>query len=576
MSSPETGAAPATLASPGARLADWLPILEWLPRYERAWLKDDLLSALTVWALVVPQSIAYAQIAGLPPQSGLLATFAGLLGYALLGTSRQLVVSPTSSTAAISASLVGTVAAGSTSSFEELSSALAVTLGIVFVVMGIARLGFVSRFIPMPVTVGFMFGLGMTIIVGQLAKVIGVPGAEGSFIEQTIALIRSLPDISLPTVAIGVASLIALFAARRFAPGLPIALLVVIGSIVAVAALGLVDRGVEVIGVIDGGFPVPALPIIPLVDLFALIPGAIAIAVMGYAETVQVADAFADEHDYEIRPDQELIANGGANVLAGLFQAFIVGGGASQSAAADRSGARTLLVSLIVSALAVLTLVALLPLFRDLPQAALGAIVISAVIGFLNVEAVRRLAALRRSAILLALASLIGVLLFGILAGLILAVILTLAMVLTRIARAPVTVLGRTAPDRYEALERHPDAARLPGVLVVRLDAPMIFLNAKLLSTEVRRQVATSGEPIRLVVLDMAQNSDIDIESRDLLDDLGRRLASTGTELRLADVRAIVRGVLRRPDHHGQAVALPIYPSVAAAVAGDPTVDERS
>jgi MFS superfamily sulfate permease-like transporter len=373
----------------------WWPILEWLPRYDPTWLRYDIVAAVTSWALIVPQAIAYAQIAGLPPQTGLAAAAAGMFGYAVLGTSKQLLVSPTSSTAAISAALVGTIAAGDAARYGSLSAALAILVGVTFVILGLAKIGFVARFIPTSVQVGFMFGLGLTILTGQLTKILGVPRVEGSFIQEVRELLGYVGQTNPATVVVGVTALAALLLGRRYAPGLPIALIVVVGGILAVAVFGLTARGVAVIGEVEGGFPLPALPLVGAADVLALVPGAVAITVIGCAESLTVAQQFADEHRDEIRPDQELIANGGANALSGVFQGFIVGGGASQSAANDSAGAKTQLASLLVAGLTVLTMVALLPLFRDLPQAVLGAIVISAVVGFLRVDELRRIRSLR-------------------------------------------------------------------------------------------------------------------------------------------------------------------------------------
>ncbi len=564
-----------TERSAPASISTWLPIVEWLPRYERGWLRDDLLASLTVWALVVPQSIAYAQIAGLPPQSGLYATFAGLLGYAILGTSRQLVVSPTSSTAAISASLVAAMAVGREATFASLSSALALTLGVVFVVLSLAKLGFISRFIPTAVSVGFLFGLGLTIIVGQLAKILGVPGVEGSFVEELSQLIGELGAANLATIVVGGLALAAMLLGRRFAPGVPMALVVVVVSIVAVAVLGLAEQGVEVIGQVDAAFPVPAIPDVEFADLIVLVPGALAIAIMGYAETNQVSEQFGEEHGYEIRPDQELLALGGANLLSGVFQGFIVGGGASQSAAADRAGARTLLVSLIVAGLTILTAIALLPLFRDLPQAVLGAIVISAVLGFVRVDQLRRLAALRREGFYVACFALVATLALGILSGLITAVILSLILLLVHISRPTISTLGRTSQGAHVSIASDDAAVTVPGLLVLRIDAPLLFLNAKHLRDVVRIAIRDATTPVRVVLLDLAMSADLDVESRDVVERLGAQLAESGVRLWLTEVRSVVRAMLERPDAEGHRVTLPTYPTVDTAVAAfrelDPT-----
>jgi high affinity sulfate transporter 1 len=524
----------------------WWPILGWLPRYDPAWLRYDIIAAVTSWALIVPQAIAYAQIAGLPPGAGLAAASAGLFAYAILGTSKQLLVSPTSSTAAISAALVGTIAAGDAARYGSLSAALAILVGVTFVVLGLAKIGFVARFIPTAVQAGFMFGLGLTILTGQLTKILGVPGVDGSFTEEVRELAGSLGATNPATVVVGVAALAALLLGRRYAPALPIALIVVVGGIIAVAVFGLEASGVAVIGDVSGGLPVPALPLVGAQDLITLVPGAVAIAVIGCAESLTVAQQFADEHRDEIRADQELIANGGANALAGVFQGFIVGGGASQSAANDSAGAKTQLASLLVAGLTVLTMVALLPLFQDLPHAVLGAIVISAVVGFLRVDELRRIRALRSDSFAMAIVALLATLLLGILPGLITAVLLTLLMVLVRLARPTTTPVGRRPDGSLASLGASPDAHAVPGLVALRLDAPLLFLNAALLRDEVRAAVRAATPPARVVIVDIEATSELDIGSLDVLVRLAEQVREDGAELWLAPARAGVRSVLER------------------------------
>jgi high affinity sulfate transporter 1 len=524
----------------------WWPILGWLPHYEPRWLRGDLIAAITSWALIVPQAIAYAEIAGLPPQAGLAAATAGLFAYGLLGTSKQLLVSPTSSTAAISAALVGTIAAGDAARYGSLSAALAILVGVTFIVLGLAKIGFVARFIPTAVQVGFMFGLGLTILTGQLTKILGVPGVSGSFVEEARQLAGSLSATNPPTVVVGVLALAALVLGRRYATGLPIALMVVVAGILAVALFGLEARGVVVIGDVQGGLPTPALPLIPAGDLLALVPGAVAIAVIGCAESLTVAQQFADKHRDEIRPDQELLANGGANALAGLFQGFIVGGGASQSAANDDAGARTQLASILVAGLTLVTMVALLPLFRDLPEAVLGAIVISAVIGFLRVDELARIRALRPDSFVLSLVALVATLVLGILPGLITAVILTLLLLLVRLARPTTTSVGRREDGSWAALDETAGVRPPPGLVVLRLDAPLLFLNAALLRDEVRAAVRAAEPPAHVVIVDLEASSDLDIESLDVLVRLAEQVREDGAELWLAAVRAGARAMLAR------------------------------
>jgi high affinity sulfate transporter 1 len=538
-----------SVAAPLAQ-AGWrrfVPILDWLPRYQGGWLRFDLLAGLTVWALVVPQAIAYAQIAGLPPQAGLAAAAAGLVGYAILGTSRQLIVSPTSSTAAISASLVATLALGDPARMAALSSTLAIAVGAVFLVLGLLKLGFIARFIPTAVQAGFLFGLGLTIIIGQLTKVLGIPATEGSFVQQFVQFVGGLGAINGWTVLVGVVALVVLFGARAISPAVPGALVVVIGGIAAVYLLDLAAKGVEVIGLVPGGIPLPAIPTLDPADLLALIPGAVAISVIGSAESLTVAQQFADEHRQDIVPDQELVANGGSNLLSGLFQGFIVAGGASQSAASDRAGARTQLVSIITAVLVVATSVALLPLFADLPQAVLAAIVIYAVAGFVRVDELRRIGSLRRDAYGIALFALASTLLLGILPGLLIAVGTSLILLLVRLARPGISIQGRRPGEvAWVALARHPEAAGMPGVLAIRLEAPLLFLNAALLRDEIRATVAAADPPPHVVVIDLGASSEMDIESLDILVRSSEHLRETGTALWLAGIRTPVRALIER------------------------------
>ncbi|MCI0686442.1 MAG: sulfate permease [Sporichthyaceae bacterium] len=553
-----------------------LPAAGWLTGYRRSWLRGDLIAALTVWALVVPQAIAYANIAGLPPQSGLFATFAALLAYALLGTSRQLIVSPTSSTAAISAALVAPLAMGDRDDFVALSAALALLVGTVLVVLGLLKMGFVSRFIAEAVTTGFMVGLGFFIIAGQLGGLLGIPVDADGFFPKIADLVSHLGEINGWTAAIGLGGLALVLGLGRLAPWTPAPLLLIAAGIAVVAVLDLADQGVAVIGELDGALPTPKLPLVGWTDLMLLLPGALAVAVIGYAESTTVAESMAEEHGYEIRPDQELRAVGTANVLAGLFQGFITGGGASQSAANDRAGARTPLVSLIVSGLTVLTAVALLPLFRDLPQAALSAIVISAVLGFINIPALRRIARLRRDSFVLAMVAMAGVLLLGVLPGLILAVAISVLLVLVRLARPRSSVLGRLPGGGYAAVGAASAARAEPGVLVYRLDAPLLALNAKLARDEVRALVDEATVPVRVVVLDLGASSDLDVSGISMLTALKRDLHDRGAELRLAGVHHGVRTMLDRGGLTTQLGESRIFRTVEDAGAASPPAAGRA
>ena len=546
-----------------------MPAVGWLRHYRRAWLRGDVVAALTTWALVVPQAIAYAQIAGLPPQAGLFAAFAGLLGYGLFGTCRQLIVSPTSSTAAISAAIVAPVALGDPERYAAASAALAMLVGVVLIVLGLLRMGFVSRFISAGVQVGFMFGLGLTIIVGQLPKLLGVPPGGGTFFGQAADLLGHLGDTNGWTAAIGLGSLAVLLGLKRVAPAVPAALAVVVAGIALVALFDLSARGVEVIGSVDGGVPLPAIPSVSWHDLLGLLPGAVAVAIIGYAESATVAESMGTEHGYDVEPDRELRAVGIANILSGLFQGFITGGGASQTAANDRAGAQTQLVSLLVAGLTVVTTIALLPLFRDLPQAALGAVVISAVVGFLNLAAMGRVRRLRRDSFVIALVAMVAVLALGVLQGLILAVVVSVGAFLIRSSRPNSSVLGRVpGTTAYVALEHAPAARTEPGRLVYRLNAPLLFVNAKRLRDGIRDQLGDADPPVRVVLLDLSFTPELDIESVNVLGSLRSELERQGVALWLAGVHAQVLEMLDRSGLADQIGRAHLYRDVEDAVTG--------
>jgi len=472
-----------------------IPIARWLPKYNKDWLRFDLIAGVTVWAVVVPQAIAYAQIAGLPPQAGLFTAFAGALAYAIFGTSRQLVVSPMSGSAAVSAAIVAPLADGDLKRYAGLSALLAIEAGVIFIILGWWKAGFVSQFVAVSVQTGFLFGLGMTIIVGQATKILGVPSGQGSFFQQLWQLLHKLDDTHGSTLVIGLAGLVAMLAFKRYMPTFPAGLIVVVVSILIVTLFNLDDHGVAVVGSISREIPLPALPHgVHLDDLIALFPGALAVSLIGYTETNSVAEQFAEEHKYDIKPNQELVALGAANILAGFFKGFITGfitgGGASQSAANDRAGAKSQIALVTMAVLIALTSALLMPIFKNLPIAILGAIVISAVMGFINVPAMRRIANLRRDAFFFAMFALVGVLVLGILPGLLLSVLLSVLLLLGWESRPSDTILGMLpGTNTYVDVAAHPEAIVDPRIMIFRLNSQLLFINASWMRDAVLERV---------------------------------------------------------------------------------------
>lgn len=509
--------------------------------------RADLLAGLAVSGLLVPQVIAYAQIAGLPPQAGLLAAPWALVLYALLGTSRSLMVSATSSTALMSAEAVGRLAGGDAATFAALSAALAIVTGGLFLLAGAARLGGIADFISKPVLTGFLFGLGLTIAVEQVPKLLGVPAGSGTFVQQLGTLLGHLGDTHAATAVLGAATIALLLALRRWLPGVPSSLVALVAGIAVSAALDLSAHGIAVVGTVPAALPRVALPDVSLHDLAKLLPSAAGIALVGYAESITVARQSAAARGLQVDPERELLALGAANVGAGLGQGLVQAGGASQSATGERAGGRTQLMGLVCAAVVVLTGALLAPLFKTLPLATLGAIVIVAITGFFAVGELRRFARVRLRAIGLALAALVGVLVAGILPGLAIAVALALATTVQRLSRPRVTVLARD-PDSGDvgAISEHPDWVTPPETLLARVEAPILYANATMVQERLRSLCAQHGA--RRLVLSLADNGELDLESADMLADLHRTLIRAGARLELVEVRPEPAGVLRRDE----------------------------
>ncbi len=521
-------------------------VLGWARSYQRAWLGADLVAGLIIWSVITPQCVAYAQIAGLPPQAGLMAAPGAMVGYALLGSSRSLVVSATSSTAAVSAAAVGTLAHGDATRFAAMSAALAVLAAAVLIGAGVLRLGGLSDLISVPVMTGFLFGLGLTIAMGQLPKVFGVKAGNGNFFPQLAHLIGHLGSTHALTLVVGAASIALLWGLKRFAPALPGTLVVLVLAIVVSSLAHLSRHGVDVVGKLPSALPHPSLPDVSAHDLVALLPAAFGVMLMT-TEGLGVARSLATRHHYAISADRELIAVGGGNLLAGLSKGFVQAGGSSQTAAADEAGGKSQLASLVAAGLILLTGAFLAPVFKNLPQATLGAIVVVAVTGFFRVDELARFASLRASALVLALIALVGVLALGVLPGLIVAVGLSLILVIHHLSRPSVGELARdAATGRWGRADRHADWQRPSGVVVARVDGQLFYANTRTVKERLLALVAAAGRRPSRLVLDLAGSAGLDVETVDALGELVAELAGQGTELVLVSVRGPALAMLQR------------------------------
>ena len=534
----------------------------WVRGYQRPWIARDVVAGLIIWSVVTPQAVAYAQIAGLPPQAGLIAAPGAMLGYALLGSSRTLVVSATTATSGVSAVAVGPLADGDMGRFAALSAALALVTAVVLVIAGMLKLGAITDFVSKPVITGFLFGLGLFITVGQLPALLGVEGGGDGFFEKIWEVLEELGSAHGATAAVGLASVALLFAFKRFAPGVPGTIVVLVLAIVVSALLDLDAHGVDVVGALPDALPDPAVPDVSLHDLGELLPSAFGIMILT-TEAVGVARALATKDGYAIDVNRELYAMGVGNALSGFTSGFVQSGGASQTAAAEEAGGKSQLASVLAAVLIILTGAFLSPLFEPLPEATLAAIVIVAVTGFYNVGELRRFAMIRRSAIVLAVLALAGVLVLGVLEGLIVTAGLSLMLLIYRLSRPAVSSLARDpASGAWGRAERHPDWRAPAGALVVRVDGPLFYANASSVKERVLELVAQQ-EP-RAVVLELDQG-DLDLETLDMLGELADALRAESVALRLASVRLSARELLERA---GLMDKVHVEPTLDAAIEG--------
>ncbi len=530
-------------ASPRSRASRLLPV--WLLDSSRANLGRDLLAGLVLSGLLVPQGLGYAGIAGVELQRGLYAATAGLIVYALLGSSRHLVVSPTSSSAAILAAAVAPLAAGDSATYGSLAALVALGTGALLLLGGLLRLGFVSDFIAKPVLKGFMFGLALTIIVKQAPALVGVEAGHGSVLAKAMHVLGALPQAHGTTVLLGLAALAVLIVLPRLTRAVPPALAVLVLSIAAVSCFDLEARGVAVVGSVTTGLPVPGLPGIRAEDPEALWAAALAIALIVYVEALGAGRTIAAKHGYDVSPNRELFALGAANVASGLFHGIGVGGGLSASAANDAAGARSPLSLLTAAGVIILTLLVLMPLFALLPQAVLAAVVIDAVRRLVDVKELARYVRLR-SGVIPHLTAAVGVVVLGVLPGMLIAVVVSLVLLLRFLSRPTVSELGRIGDSRvFVPLESEERVAAVPGLTILRPEGPIFFANADRVRDRVREALRVTPAP-RQVLLNLGATPLLGVVSHDLLAQLEATLSGAGVELALCRVTPEVQAFLKR------------------------------
>lgn len=545
------------------------------------------MAGLAVWAMTVPQALAYAGIAGVPPVYGLYTVPLAMIAYASFGSSRTLCVGPESAIAIISAITVGALVSGNSEEFLALSALLALLVGALFLLFGLLRLGWIANFLSQPVLQGFTQGIALTVIVSQVPLLFGnqeavstmvqelrnIPQVLGfglehtGFLLQTWAVINTLGEANLATVAVCLLSLMLLFAFRYFRPYAPSALIAVVLAVIAVSLLGLAEHGVSVVGEVESGMVELALPVLGVENVLALIPGAFAIVLLGYSVSLGVANVGAQITGEEIDPNQELIGLGMGNLGAAFSAGFVVCGSLSRGSVIMRAGGRTQVVSLINAGLVLLTLAFALPLFFDLPQATLAAIVITAMYGLLNFGYFKRLLHINSGEFAYALAALLGVLLLGILQGVALGVVLALVVLIRRVSYPATAVLGRLkGTSAFRDVSVHPEVETIPGLLIFRFDAPIIFANAGYLADQIRRLVAETVVPVKEVILPAQQINYLDSTGADQLAKLQAELKVKGMVLSFAEVKPALQDALRRTGLEEKVGAEHFYESIEEGV----------
>jgi sulfate permease, SulP family len=530
-------------------LRRYLPILGWLPGYDRKWLGGDAVAGLSVWALLVPQSLAYASLVGVPVQYGLYAAFAALVAYPLFGTSKHLVAGPSATVGAVSfavvAPLVGTGAMG-TEAAVGYTAALALATGGLYVALGLLRMGWVSNFLSKAVMAGFILGFSIGIIIEQSHKLLGVDIDTGTYMQELWWTIEALGDTSATTLAVGAGSLLLLLLMRYRLPRWPRALIVMTLAILAVNVFDLASHGVAVTGTVPTGLFSVGLPDVGWSETSALLAGALAVIFVGYSESLAASRTMALKHGYEIDTDQELTAQGMANAASGLVGGFVVDGSLSKTSVADAAGQRTQVASLINAAFILLTILLLASLFEKLPGATLGAVVIDAMVGLITLADLKRYYRVNRADWVFFMGAGLGILFFGIIQGILIGVVLSLLLLIARSSRTSVRKLGYD-PDSgtYHAVARSDGLESTPGVLIARIDGPLFFADADRFRSRIQELAAEDGSPTA-VVIDADAVHLTDTDGADILIQVAGELQSRGVSLGLAQVHPPTLALWRR------------------------------
>ena len=552
-------------------LVEFIPGITLFRSYQRGWLGKDVVAGLVLSALLVPQGMAYAELAGLPPVTGLYTSILCLLGYALFGPSRILVLGPDSSLGPMIAATIAplALAGGDPDRAIALASVLALLVGVVMTVAGLAHLGFIADLLSKPTQIGYMNGLALTIVVGQLPKLFGFSVDADGLIAETRAFVTGMADqfFNGTAASIGLVSLVGILLMQRLIPKIPAVLLVVVLASLAVNLFDLQADGVKTIGVLPQGFPPLTVPTLLWADVPELILGAVAIAVVALADTMSTASSFAARRGERVRGDQEMIGIGAANIFAGFFQGFPVSTSGSRTAVSEQAGSRSQVTGIVGAAVITLVLVFATGIMQYVPQPTLGAIVIAAALSLADIPATKRLWHQRRTEFSLSIAAFLGVALLGVLPGILLAITLSILNVFRRVWWPHRAELGRVEGlAGLHDTETYPHSQLLPGLVVYRFDAPLIFANSRMFGDSVRA-IAEAQPDLRWVIVAAEPMTDVDTTAADMLADLDEWLNARSVSLAFAEVKDPVREKIQRYELERTIDPAHFYPTLDEAVA---------
>ncbi len=529
------------------RLRNCLPIIDWVPAYEKQWLSSDLLAGTTLAAFAIPEAIAYADLAGMPPQSGLYGCIAAPLLYMVFGTSRQLAVGPTSAVSILVAAALGSLTIHFPAQYAVLASMIAILVGLIAVLAYFLRLGVLMNFISESVLVGFSSGAALYIASTQLGKFFGIHGGQGEFFERIHYLMQHIGQTNPWALALGILAIVIFIAGEYLIPRLPWPLIIVLGSIGLMHVIDPAAHGIHTVGTIPSGFPVLSLPSVPLADLRHLVHGALAIFILAYVEGMSMARTFASKNGYRVDPNQELMALGFASIGAGLTQSFPLAGSFSRSALNDKAGAKTQFAGGFSALLVLFVVLFLTGLFNRLPDPILAVVVLVAIRGLVKWRQFLELFRLSPAEFGTALGAFIGVLVTGILNGVVIGALLCLFLVIGRVSRSDVSVFGKVPGlPKFSSINEDPASIPIPGMVIVSPNAGIFYANAISIRERIMKIVHENRDPVRTVLLDMITTVDLDVSGAKMIAGLHLDLSKMGISLRLSRVQPSVRHMLVR------------------------------